>query len=148
MNDALDRLARLLDTVPARLSALSDAQAAARGAEGRWSPKEILGHLIDSASNNHQRFVRSQFAPVLEIPNYQQDSWVAAQGYSAESWTDLVALWAAYNRHLLHIAARIPADCLRHTISIGGRPAVPLETVITDYVGHLEHHLGQIPNPG
>ena len=114
MNEALDRLARVLDSVPARLSSVTEEQAAARAAEGRWSAKEIIGHLIDSASNNHQRFLRAQLAPTLEISSYEQESWVAAQDYAGEPWANLVALWAAYNRHLLHVMQRIPANCLSH----------------------------------
>ena len=89
MIEAANRLARILESVPPRLSNISDADAAHRTAPGRWSKKEILGHLIDSAGNNHQRFVRAQFVPVLAFPNYEQEGWVAAQSYATESWPDL-----------------------------------------------------------
>jgi hypothetical protein len=144
MTEALERLARALNTVPQRLSALTEEQASSRPAPGRWSAKEILGHLIDSASNNHQRFVRAQLAPILEIPSYEQDSWVGAQGYLSEPWSNLVALWTSYNYHLLHVMRGVPAHALAHTCVIGGRPPVTLDFVMADYVRHLEHHIAQI----
>jgi hypothetical protein len=139
-----DRLSELLQTVPARLSAIPDADAGRKPADGHWSKKEILGHLIDSASNNHQRFVRVQFVPHIDLPSYEQERWVASQGYASEPWTDLVNLWLSMNRHLVHIVRGMPAEALGHTISLAGRPPVTLGFVIDDYLVHLEHHLGQI----
>jgi hypothetical protein len=144
MSQTADRLAELLGTIPAKLAEFSDAQASGKSADGRWSKKEILGHLIDSAANNHQRFVRAQFASHLDIAGYQQEQWVSAQHYAGEQWNDLVKLWLLLNRHLVHIIRRVPSDCLPHTISIAGRDPVTLQFVIDDYLRHLEHHLGQI----
>ena len=144
MSPTADGLAALLDTVPARLAEFSDAEASARPANGHWSKKEILGHLIDSAGNNHQRFVRAQLAPHVDLPGYQQEGWVAAQQYAAESWPDLVNLWLLFNRHLVHIMRAVPDECLSRTISIGGKQPVTLGFVIDDYLRHLQHHLDQI----
>ena len=141
---AVEGLASLLQTVPARLVAISDADAARQPGEGRWSKKEILGHLVDSAANNHQRFVRAQFAPHIDLPGYEQERWVAAQGYATEPWADLVNLWLLLNRHLLHVMRAVPAAALANTISIGGREPVTLGFVIDDYLQHLRHHLEQI----
>ena len=144
MTETADRLAALLVTIPPKLTELSDALSSEKSDGGRWSKKEILGHLIDSAANNHQRFVRAQFAAHLDIAGYQQEQWVSAQDYAGQPWTDLVDLWSLLNRHLVHIIRRVPADCLPHTISIAGREPVTLEFVIDDYLAHMEHHLGQI----
>ena len=103
MTQTADRFARILAATPLRLADISEADASHPPAPGRWSKKEILGHLIDSAANNHQRFVRAQLAPSVVDPSYQQEQWVATQGYAAEPWPDLVNLWLLYNRHLLHI---------------------------------------------
>ena len=144
MSATADRLAALLETVPSRLAGFSDGEASQPRAGGGWSRKEILGHLIDSASNNHQRFVRARFVPHLDFPRYEQDTWVAAQRYSEESWPDLLNLWLLYNRHLVHIVRTLPAECLSHTISIGGGDPVTLQFVADDYLRHLRHHLDQI----
>ncbi len=138
---AADRLAGLLESVPARLSAIADDEAAQPLAPGRWSRKQVLGHLIDSAGNNHQRIVRAQISPALDFPNYQQDAWVSVQAYASESWSDLVALWLQFNRHLLHIVRAVPEQDLSRPCAIGGKPAMPLSEVIDGYVDHLEHHL-------
>jgi DinB superfamily len=134
----------LLQSVPPRLADIPDGEAALRPEPGRWSKKEILGHLIDSAANNHQRFVRAQLAPRLEFPNYEQESWVAAQSYATEPWPDLVNLWLLLNRHLLHIVKTMPESVLTHECAIGGKPAVPLRALIADYLSHMEHHLDQV----
>jgi hypothetical protein len=140
---AAERLERVLQTTPQRLADISDADAARRPAAGRWAPKEILGHLIDSAGNNHQRFVRAQFGPV-DLPTYEQESWVAAQSYATEPWPDLVNLWILFNRHLLHIMRTLPETALACPCAIGGRAPIPLSEVVDGYMDHLENHLQQI----
>jgi DinB family protein len=142
--EAAERLEQILATAPARLVRFSETEAAADAGFGRWSKKEILGHLIDSAGNHQQRCVRAQLQPSLEFPNYQQTEWVAAQSYRTESWPDLVNLWLLYNRHLLHVWRRLPEAALATPCSIGGKPPIRLAEVIAGYVDHLEHHLSQI----
>jgi hypothetical protein len=137
-------LASLLQTVPPRLATIPDDEAAQPPAPGRWSKKQILGHLIDSASNNHQRWVRAQVAPRLEFPGYPQESWVAVQSYATESWPDLVELWLVLNRHLLHIIRNVPESCLSRPCVIGTNDEIALSAVIEGYVTHMEHHLAQI----
>ena len=144
MNETCERLARILGEIPARLVQIPEDAAGVRPSPGRWCKKEILGHLIDSAANNHQRFVRGQLAPALEIPSYEQDDWVTAQGYAAEPWPDVLNLWLLYNRHILHILRRLPEGALANPCTIGDDPAVPLAEVASSYVDHLEHHLDQI----
>ena len=69
--------AEILQSAPLRLATISDEIASYQPATGRWSKKEILGHLIDSAANNHQRFVRAQFVQSLDTPSYEQERWVS-----------------------------------------------------------------------
>jgi hypothetical protein len=139
-----ERFAEILASVPQQLAAISDEDAARRPGPDRWAPKEILGHLIDSAANNHQRFVRGQLVERLDDPSYEQERWVAVQHYLTESWPDLVNLWLLMNRHLLHIMRNVDTTKLETPISIRGDATVPLSEVMTGYVRHLEHHLGQI----
>jgi hypothetical protein len=137
-------LAEILRDTPARLAAVTEREASRRDGEGRWSRKEILGHLIDSAANNHQRFIRAQLAPHVDLPGYQQDPWVRVQAYHDTPWNELIDLWLEYNRHLERVIALVAPEARSHTISLDGRPPVTLGFVIGDYVRHLEHHLKQI----
>ena len=158
MQNPARRLLGAVEHVTPRLLALEDAATARRPAPGKWSPREIVGHLIDSASNNHQRFVRAQFQEDLVFPGYAQDDWVAAQHYQDTPWPELVALWAAFNRHLARVMAAVPDDVrlkprMRHSLHEIAFRAVPetqpatLDYFMRDYVDHLEHHLKQILGP-
>lgn len=155
MQDFLDDFRQTIDDSAARLLSLSSAASRTAPAVGKWSPREVIGHLIDSASNNHQRFVRAQFTDDLEFHGYEQAEWVGAQGYHEESWEQLVQLWKLYNLHLLHLVSRIPNEQLtkqrhRHNLHQIAWQSIPvdqpatLEYFIRDYLGHLKHHLRQI----
>jgi hypothetical protein len=136
------------------LRRLSDAQARRHPAPGKWSVKEIVGHLIDSAANNHRRFVEGQFQDTLIFPRYAQDAWVTGQRYQEAAWLSLVELWAGYNDHLIHVVRGIPSAVLHqprpaHNLDeLGWRPVPRTEPatlgyLIKDYVAHLEHHVAQ-----
>ena len=144
MKTAAERLRGVLESVPPRLSALTEEMVSKPVDAGKWSRKQVLGHLIDSATNNHQRFVRAQLAESLAFPGYAQTEWVATQQYHSEPWADLVALWTAYNRHLLHVIERIPPDKATHPCKIDNHEPVTLAFLAEDYVTHLERHLDQI----
>ena len=118
--------------------------AAQRPAAGRWSPKEVLGHLIDSAANNHQRFVRAQQATSLTFPAYDQNEWVTLQRYQDAEWSHLVSLWMHLNLHLVHVISRIPPTAYSTPCTIGGGEPVALESVILGYLSHVKHHMAQI----
>lgn len=153
--DFVAEFERTVEAEAARLGALSEEESGRRPAPGRWSAKETVGHLIDSAANNHQRFVRAQNRPDLDFPGYEQDEWIAAQHYQSAPWPRLVELWRLYNLHLAHLCARIPDSELRrprHPHSLdriafrlvpAGQPAT-LEYLVRDYFDHLRHHLAQI----
>jgi hypothetical protein len=144
MTEAITRFELILQNAPKRLVDIADQDAGRKPDPARWSKKEILGHLIDSAANNHQRFIRAQFVPLLEITSYQQEPWVDANAYASESWADLVNLWLLLNRHLLHVLRNMPKDALEHRVAIEGHPPVTLYGVIVDYLRHMDNHLGQI----
>ena len=156
--DAPPYARRLVDAVRRTVSALlalDDDANARRPAPGKWSPREIIGHLVDSASNNHQRFVRMRQRDDLVVDGYEQDVWVASQRYQDAPWNELVLLWMTYNRHLARLMAATPAadrDRVRttHNLHLRAFRPVPSDLPVTlgyfmnDYVDHLEHHLSQI----
>ncbi|MBL7807638.1 MAG: DinB family protein [Saprospiraceae bacterium] len=147
MEQTAEALLLILEEVLPRLRTIQDHEAGVKSSE-KWSKKEILGHLIDSASNNQHKFVRTmQVDDHLDFVGYAQDFWVSAQQYQTASWESLIAFWEAYNRHLAHVIRQTPESALEHTISINGSQAFSLAFIMKDYVEHLKHHLKQIlPN--
>jgi len=139
-----EALRQTVDDVLPGLRAISESQASQSWAPGKWSPRQIIGHLVDSASNNHQRFVRAQQGGALVFPAYAQQHWVACQHYEACSWEGLVNFWHAYNHHLAHVITYIPEDMRGVQCLIGTDPPVTLVFLAQDYVLHLRHHLTQI----
>ena len=140
MNPAEDLRSEIEKTLP-RLRALDEAAAMRDRGPRKWVRKEILGHLIDSASNNHQRFVRGQIASGQDFPGYEQEQWVRLQDYQGARWADLIDLWRAYNTHLLHVAGCMSEEGRRATCRAGGGAEVTLAGLFVEYVDHLEHHL-------
>jgi hypothetical protein len=148
-------LQQLVGTYAARLSKLDDSAIRRRPAPGKWSIAEIIGHLVDSAANNHQRFVRGPRQDSLVFTGYAQDDWVAAQGYQNAEFVPLLELWRGYNLHLARVMQLMPAAArdkayTRHNFDqVAFRP-MPADKPATlgwfmeDYVEHLKHHLKQI----
>ncbi|MFZ0953882.1 MAG: DinB family protein [Candidatus Sulfotelmatobacter sp.] len=134
----------MVETAAPKLRKISELEAAKPALPGGWSRKKVLGHLIDSASNNHQRFVRAALQPSLDFPRYDQDGNVDVQAPQEADWPLLVSLWAAYNRYLAHIIARLPAPKLETVCRIGSGEPVTLAFLANDYLTHLLHHLEQI----
>jgi hypothetical protein len=144
---ASDVAGELLDVVEAAsesLRGIGDAEASLKSATDDWSKKEILGHLLDSAVNNHHRFVRAQQVEELIFPAYDQERWVSSQGYGERPWSELVDLWRLYNRHLAHVISLAPEERLAVVCVIGPGEPVSLGFLIEDYLVHLKHHLRQL----
>lgn len=147
VRDVQRTLAELSATISSawpRLQVISESEALRRRAPGKWSRKEILGHLIDSASNNHQRFVRAQGVEDLVLPGYDQDAWVQSQRYNEASWAELLDLWRGYNLHLVRVMSAVPVEKYGTLCRIGESEAAPLSFLMSDYVRHLKHHLEQL----
>jgi hypothetical protein len=154
MNKFLEDFRHTVANGKARLLAIP-ADDARLGEPGHWSPKQIVGHLIDSAANNHQRFVCAQSTHDLICQGYDQDAWVTTQKYNDEPWADLVQLWASYNLHLAHVISVMPEETLtrirtEHNLdqiawtAVDKASPTTLEYFIRDYAGHMRHHLSQI----
>jgi hypothetical protein len=137
----------LLDTINKALPLLQqihDADASIRPAPNKWSYKEIIGHLIDSATNNQQKFVRCIQQSGVHMPPYEQDPWVAIQHYNDAGWKDILNAWYAMNEHIAHIMKHIPQDSLQNEIYIGDKGPYTLDFIVRDYPEHLKHHLKAI----
>ena len=153
--DAAADLVSAIDRAVPALLALGDEGSRTHPAPGKWSPREVIGHLVDSASNNHQRFVRAQLQEDLVFPGYDQAAWVRLQRYEESRWAELVALWAGFNRHIARVMASASEDALtrpRATHNLHELAWVPVAAdepatlgyFMRDYVGHLRHHLRQV----
>ena len=128
------------------LGGLSGEIIEARSNPGDWSVKEIVGHLVDSASNNHQRFVRLQLADGLFFPDYSQDNeaWVSIQGYQEASWDDLLDLWRYFNLHLARVIRTVNEKCIDHIWVVNEDRSITLGELMIDYPRHLKDHLQQV----
>ena len=138
------QLRTLVEVTEPRLRQISEAESVLPALPGGWSRKQVLGHLIDSASKNHQRFVRALLQPSLDFPGYDQNGNVRVQAIQEAEWPLLVSLWSAYNRYLAHLIACIPASKLDTACRIGASEPVTLAFLVSDYLTHLSHHLRQI----
>ncbi len=149
LQKVIERLQEHINLVPLEFLKYPDGELRRKPAPEKWSKKEILGHLIDSAANNHHRFVKIQFLPSpFNVDGYAQDDWVGIQKYNEKDSKELVNLWKVYNEHLLFIMQNTPdknldlkieADCLSDK-------GDTFFILMKDYVDHLDHHLKQIFN--
>ena len=148
MVELSQRLKDVVEGARRELEGYSDSAAASPIQSGGWSRKQVLGHLIDSASNNHQRFVRALLQDELTWPGYDQPGCVRVQRYQEAQWADLIELWTSYNRFLAHVLAGIPESKLKTVCRIGADAPLTLEELAIDYLRHMQHHLEQIRTPG
>lgn len=138
-----------------RLHSISEEMASFKSSPEKWSKKEIIGHLIDSASNNHQRFIRACFKNDLVFPGYNQDEWVKLQNYQAANWDMLIDLWSNFNLQIAHCIENLPEEIKTRKVKnhnfheIAWQP-IPKEEpstlgyFIVDYIGHLKYHINGI----
>jgi len=139
-----NELVGAVETASAKLKLLQETEVTLKPAPGKWSKKEILGHLMDSACNNHHRFVRAQMVDDFTFPGYDQDEWVRRQDYNSKPWVELIELWRLYNRHVSHAIRGIAEDKLETTCRIGSGEPVTLGFIAEDYLTHMKHHLEQL----
>lgn len=141
IQETINRLDHLLKILPPLLNAIPEKEFKTKPRPEKWSKQEILGHLIDSATNNHQRFVRFQFEEDPKIM-YDQDNWVKYNHHNELSKEHVIQFWTLYNTHLLKIIRLIPEENLKRTGITNSK--VTLDWLINDYVVHLEYHMKQI----
>ena len=126
------------------LKTISEETAAAKPNTNQWSVKELLGHLLDSASNNHQRIVRLQIFDSIEFPFYQQDDFVRVNHYQNQGWEVLLEFWKLYNLHLVHLVENLDESKINNVWVTPDRERLTLGHIIEDYLRHLKHHIGQV----
>lgn len=128
-----------------QLSALTETAASEMpNGPDAWSPKQELGHLIDSAANNHLRFISTSLTSGFSGLPYAQNGWVDLHGYQDKPWTTTVFFWHAYNTFLADLISRIQEDDLANTCTIGGSEPCTLRFLIQDYVLHMQHHIDHL----
>lgn len=127
-----------------RLRTIADDEADEEVRPGGWRRKEVLGHLIDSALNNHQRFVRAAIQGFYEGPSYEQNAWVDLHGYVELPWNKLLAQWWDRNDTLARVVERTPEARLAARCRVGDNAPVSLAFLIEDYLAHMDHHIAQI----
>lgn len=131
----------LIDRLPAQLTSLPDKSVQRKPSSSEWSLKEELGHLLDSAANNHQRIVRAQLENNPAMPGYDGDQWVILHRYQDRDWSSLIAIWADLNRQLLAAAEAVPDSAWSRTCTIADSEPLTLKFVFDDYLDHMLQHL-------
>ncbi|HZV70333.1 MAG TPA: DinB family protein [Saprospiraceae bacterium] len=141
----LTQLQHLVDTIPGILNSIPEDEFSRKPSPDKWSKKEIIGHLIDSATNNHHRFVRAQFDenPIIL---YNQVLWNNHSYYQQMDGHHLISFWALYNQHIIELIKRIPPESMEKGCRMSDGEIYTLSWLFDDYVRHLEHHLRQIPD--
>ncbi|MGO9242310.1 MAG: DinB family protein [Bryobacteraceae bacterium] len=133
-----------LKAAAVRLSTVTEERAAESCHASGWLRKEELGHLLDSAANNLQRFVRAALDGHYEGPGYQQEAWVKLNGYATVPWAELLTDWRGRNAALSRVVHRIDDAALPVQCKVGDNEPVTLQFLIEDYLRHLEQHVAQI----
>ena len=144
---AMKQLETYIESFPIKMKQFSSEELLKRPAKGKWSKKEILGHLIDSAINNLKRFTEIQFLPQpYTVISYQQNELIIVNSYQHLSLQHLLELWQSLNRQIFFVVKAIPADKLKYPVDpqYENKELKTLSWIICDYVVHMEHHFRQI----
>jgi hypothetical protein len=142
MQNIVESIHHWMKRLPEEYNSMSEEEISNRPLPNKWSKKEILGHLCDSAINNIERFIKIQYEePVYRIQSYNQDQWVKVQGYQDRPLDEIVNLFQALNKQIATIIKNIPNDKLSNPCDIGNNRQQTLEWLIKDYLEHMGHHI-------
>ncbi|MNO98356.1 putative metal-dependent hydrolase YfiT [compost metagenome] len=142
IQNVMDQLNKWLIKLPQEFNLMSEAEVSERPQPHKWSRKEILGHLCDSAINNLERFIKIQYEeqPYV-LQKYNQEKWVDLQDYQNTSIEEIVLLWSSLNKRIVKVIATIPNDKLSYLCDLGNHQLMTFEWLIQDYLEHMEHHI-------
>ncbi|MEW6236482.1 MAG: DinB family protein [Candidatus Omnitrophota bacterium] len=144
MNPISQKIRETIEAVKPALLVIAPETASRKASPEAWSKQEILGHLIDSACNNHQRFVRGAQNLARDFPMYKPVQWVEVQRYREMNWQELVELFYHYNLHLSRVIDNLSPEAMNNPCNIGKDNPVTIQFVVDDYLRHLRHHLEKI----
>jgi hypothetical protein len=146
MNETITELISIINSFSEKFNAFSESEFSAKPNPAKWSKKEVLGHLIDSAQNNLRRFIVAQYESAPPKITYEQDFWVNANGYQTLSQNDVIQLWKLTNRSIANVWKNMdPKNYTKHADT--GKTAQELHTLewlAADYNKHMKHHINQI----
>lgn len=145
MENITTELQEIVSDFSIRIKAINTIDFNAKPNLTKWSKKEVLGHLIDSAHNNLRRFVVGQYEQQPNIV-YDQDFWVSANHYQNMPDADIISLWQLLNERIIAVLNNIPVENYQRTCDTGKvSPSIhTIQWLAADYVKHLQHHLNQI----
>lgn len=141
-----EQLTATLEEAQTWLALFSEVDASHPIAEGKWSTKQVIGHLIDSAVNNLARIVRLENGGSPALTSYGADAWVASGRYQQRPWHEVLELWTALNRQIAWVVGHLHREALLHAGTIDGSP-VTLGFVVEDYIAHMNHHFVALRRP-
>ena len=145
INNTINRLKFIVNECPGMMNKHSEEDFSKKRAPDKWSKKELLGHLCDSAVNNLGRFVRAQFEEQpFKLVHYDQDNWVKMNNYMADSMENVLSFWIILNNRVIDVISKIPEDKLGNQCDLGAGKMKSLLWLIEDYNLHMEYHLKQI----
>jgi hypothetical protein len=142
--EAIEKLKQIVAKAPSLLLAMSPEEVSKPTAVGKWSKKQELGHLVDSACNNHQRAVRAQVEELPSLTEYDGDRWVALHSYQAMEWSEIIECWRVMNQQLIRAGSMISPQTSNRRLTVGGGNPITLGFLLKDYLDHLLHHLRHI----
>lgn len=144
MKDIATELENIIEAFKNDYLNLDDLLAGIRISEDKWTLKEIIGHLIDSASNNHQRIIRMKLSSEIEFPDYKSEEWLQVQNHNSMKFTELILLFFYYNKLMANIIYRIDENSLNHRWNVAwdeNTPFMTLENLAKHYVAHIKTHM-------
>lgn len=146
MKNTISELETIVENYSARMSSIAEAEFSSKPQPGKWSKKEVVGHLIDSGQNNLRRFICGQYEETPPKIVYQQDFWVAANGYQEYSQENIINLWKLTNGQISAVLKNMPSENYLNTVKTDrySETEKTLEWLAADYVKHMKHHLNQI----